>query len=82
MRKVIWPAAKRAGITKRIGWHTFRRSLATLLVGVGAPVKLTQEIMRHANSRITLELYAQSTMAAKQELQGRVVSEWDGAVSR
>ena len=40
MRKVIWPAAKRAGITKRIGWHTFRRSLASLLVGEGAPVKL------------------------------------------
>ena len=44
MRKVIWPAAKRAGITKRIGWHTFRRSLASLLIDVGAPVKLTQEI--------------------------------------
>jgi integrase len=76
MRKVIWPAAKRAGISKRIGWHTFRRSLATLLVGVGAPVKLTQEMMRHANARITLELYAQSTMTAKQELQAQIVSEW------
>jgi integrase len=60
MRKVVWPAAKRAGITKRIGWHTFRRSLATLLIDVGAPVKLTQGIMRHANSRVTLELYSKS----------------------
>jgi integrase len=76
MRKVVWPAAKRAGITKRIGWHTFRRSLATLLIDVGAPVKLTQEIMRHANSRVTLELYQQVSMTAKQELQARVVSEW------
>jgi integrase len=76
LRKVIWPAAKRAGISKRIGWHTFRRSLATLLVGKDAPVKLTQEFMRHANARVTLELYAQSTMRAKQELQSRVVSEW------
>jgi len=25
------PEAQRAGITKKIGWHTFRRSLATLL---------------------------------------------------
>jgi integrase len=78
MRKVIWPAAKRAGITKRIGWHTFRRSLATLLVGENAPVKLTQEMMRHANARITLELYAQSTMPAKQELQAQLVSKWNG----
>jgi integrase len=76
MRKVIWPAAKRAKITKRIGWHTFRRSLATLLIDVGAPVKLTQEIMRHANSRVTLELYQQVSMTAKQELHARVVSVW------
>jgi integrase len=76
MRKVIWPAAKRAGIQKRIGWHTFRRSLASFLVGRGADVKLTMEIMRHANPRITLELYAQSTMPAKQQLQAQVVSEW------
>src|SRR5208282_3134761 len=49
--------ASEAGITKRIGWHTFRRSLATLLIDVGALVKLTQEIMRHADSRVTIELY-------------------------
>jgi integrase len=76
MRKVVWPAAKRAGITKRIGWHTFRRSLASLLVCEGAPVKLTQEMMRHANARITLELYAQSTMPDKQALQAQLVSKW------
>jgi integrase len=76
MRKVVWPAAKRAGITERIGWHTFRRSLATLLIDVGAPVKLTQEIMRHANSRVTLELHQQVSMTAKQALQARVVAVW------
>jgi integrase len=78
MRKIIWPTAKRAGISKRIGWHTFRRSLATLLVGENAPVKLTHEMMRHANARITLELYAQSTMPAKQELQAQLVSKKSG----
>jgi hypothetical protein len=45
---------------------------------VNAPVKLTQEIMRHANARITLELYAQSTMPAKQQLQEQLVKEWRG----
>jgi integrase len=78
MRKVIWPAAKRAGITKRIGWHTFRRSLASLLVVESPDMKLTQEILRHANARITMELYAQSTMPAKQALQARLVSKWNG----
>lgn len=60
LRKIIRPAAERAGITKHIGWHSFRRSLATLLQANGASVKATQDIMRHASSRMTLELYAQS----------------------
>ena len=34
--------------------------------------------MRHANPRITLELYAQSTMPAKQQLQAQLVSKWNG----
>jgi len=65
LRKVIRPAAKRAGIAKLVGWHTLRRTMATMLVAQGTAVKLTQEMLRHANSRITLELYAQSNMAAK-----------------
>jgi integrase len=69
LRRIIRPAAIRAKITKSIGWHTLRRTLATLLVGQGTSIKLTQEILRHANSRITLELYAQSNMAAKLEAQ-------------
>jgi integrase len=69
LRKVIRPAAIRAKITKRIGWHAQCGTLATLLVGQGTLVKLTQEMLRHANSRITLELYAQSNMAAKLEAQ-------------
>jgi integrase len=78
MRKIVWPAAKRAGISKRIGWHTFRRSLASLLVVESPDMKLTQEILRHANARITMELYAQSTMPAKQELQAKLISKWNG----
>ena len=60
LRKVIHPAAVRAGITKHIGWHSFRRTLATLLQASGASVKATQDALRHASSRLTLELYAQS----------------------
>ena len=49
MREAIWPAANRAGIKKIIDWHTFRRSLASFLLGRGADVKLTMEILRHEN---------------------------------
>jgi integrase len=31
LSKVTRPAAKRAGIIKRVGWHTFRHTFATLL---------------------------------------------------
>jgi hypothetical protein len=61
----------------RIGRHTFRRSLATELVGKGAPVKLTQEIMRHANARNTLELYAQSMARMKRAIE-QMAESWSG----
>jgi hypothetical protein len=44
-----------------------RRTTTTLLVAQGVAVKLTQEMLRHV--RITLELYAQSSMAAKLQAQ-------------
>ena len=55
---VIRPAALRAGIGKRIGWHTFRHSFSSLLVANGENVKVVQELMRHANCRCTLEIYS------------------------
>ncbi len=57
LKRVIRPAAEAAGITKRIGWHTFRHSLATNLRSLGVDVKVAQELLRHANSRITLDIY-------------------------
>ena len=50
------PAAKRVGVTKALGWHSFRRTFATLLKGGGEDVKTVQELMRHASSRLTLDV--------------------------
>ncbi len=58
LRRHIRPAARRCGINKRIGWHTFRHSYATHLKANGEDVKVVQESLRHANSRITLDTYA------------------------
>src|ERR1035437_4651765 len=44
LKRHVLPAAKRAGITKKIGWHSFRRTLATLLQSSGASVKTTQTL--------------------------------------
>jgi integrase len=66
------PAAERAKLTQLIGWHTFRRSLATLLTSKREAVKVVQELMRHADPRITLELYAQGEEEAKRAAQEHV----------
>ena len=69
----LQPTARRLGITKTIGWHTFRRSYASLLISSGADVKVCQESLRHANVRITLGLYAQSLPQDKRAAQSKVV---------
>lgn len=74
LRRHILPAAERLGITKRIGWHTFRRTAATLLMSSGSSVKTTQELMRHSTADITLELYAQAVTKDKRDAQSALAS--------
>jgi site-specific recombinase XerD len=71
--KVIRPAAIKAGIRKKIGWHTFRHTYSTLLIANGENVKVVQELMRHASSRFTLEIYSQAQVIAKRQAQQRLV---------
>ena len=73
LQKIIRPAALRAGINKKIGWHTFRHTFSTLLIGNGENVKVVQELMRHASSRCKLEVYSQARLLAKRQAQQRVV---------
>ncbi len=66
LKKIIRPALKRANITgKVIGWHSFRHSLATNLRSLGVDVKTAQELLRHANSRTTMDLYTHAVSAEK-----------------
>lgn len=52
------PAVMKAGITEKlVSWHTFRHSLGSLLGRNGENIKVVQEILRHANSRITQDVY-------------------------
>lgn len=72
LKRHIWPGAERAGITKKIGWHSFRRTLATLLQHSGASVKTTQELLRHASPVVTLGTYAKAVTADKRNAQDSV----------
>jgi len=73
MRYHIQPAARRIGITKRIGWHTFRHTYSTLLRAAGVDVKVMQELLRHASSRVTMDTYTQAITSAKRKAQSSVV---------
>jgi integrase len=73
LSKIIRPAAVRAGIKKRIGWHTFRHTYSSALIANGENVKVVQELMRHASSRFTLEVYTQAKTQAKRDAQQRIV---------
>ena len=74
LKKIIRPALKQAGITaKVIGWHSFRHSLATNLRSLGVDVKVAQELLRHANSRTTMDLYTQAVSADKRAASQRQI---------
>ncbi len=56
-----------------IGWHTLRRSLATLLISNGENVKVTQSQLRHTTPTLTLGLYSQAVSADQQRAHAKVV---------
>ena len=73
LAKIIRPAVVRAGIKKRISWHTFRHTFSTLLIANGEDIKVVQELMRHGTARITVEIYSQAITNIKRRAQQRIV---------
>jgi integrase len=73
VKRYIKPVARKAGINKNIGWHTFRHPFGTLLKANGVDVETVQELLRHANSRITLDVYTQALNSNKRATQSKVV---------
>ena len=73
MRTIIRPAATKVGITQRIGWHTFRHTYSSLLRANKTDIKVTQELLRHASSRVTLDTYTQAVTTQKRRAQSSVI---------
>lgn len=71
--KILQPVARRVGIEKRIGWHTFRRTYSSLLAETGNDVKVVQELMRHSKLSTTMEVYTQAGMTKKRAAQRKAV---------
>jgi integrase len=74
LKRHVLPAANRAGITKKIGWHSFRRTLATLLQSQGASVKTTQDLLRHPSPLMTMGTYAKAVTAEKRQAQDAIAA--------
>jgi integrase len=74
LKRSIRPALERAGIVgKQIGWHNFRHSLATNLRAMGVDIKVAQELLRHANSRTTLDIYTRAVSQQKRDANTQMV---------
>ena len=73
MRTFIRPAAVKVGIVKAIGWHTFRHTYSSLLRQNRTDIKVTQELLRHASSRVTLDTYTQAVTLHKRKAQSDVM---------
>jgi integrase len=73
MRSFIRPAALKVGIMQRIGWHTFRHTYSSLLRQNRTDIKVTQELLRHASSRVTLDTYTQAVTLHKRKAQSDVI---------
>jgi integrase len=72
-RRNIAPAIKNAEINKpKLGWHTLRRSFASLLLSEGASLRVSMELLRHSTPDMTLATYAQTVGEEKREASGRV----------
>ena len=75
LEKSVRPALARIGVVgKRIGWHSFRHSLATNLRALGVDIKVAQELMRHSSCRTTLDVYTRAVDQQKREASLKVVS--------
>ncbi len=75
LKRIVKPAVKAAGLTKRIGWHTFRHSYSTLLRANGTDIKVQQELLRHSNVQTTLQVYTQAISEQKRAGHKQVVAQ-------
>ena len=75
MEDHVRPAAKRAGITKRIGWHTLRHRFGTPLKANGEDVATVQALMRHANVSVPMNMYVQTVTPAKRKAQRGIIKQ-------
>ena len=71
LRKNLPALVKRLGINKRVGRHTFRHTLSTLLRANGEDISVQTDLLRNS-AKVALEHYTQAIPEAKYAAQARV----------
>jgi integrase len=72
-QKKGFPMFRNRAVTDSGGWHTFRHTFATLLKANGEDIKTVQELLRHANVSVTMNVYAQGVTELKRHAHSRIM---------
>jgi integrase len=78
LKRHIRPVLERLKISKKIGWHSFRHGFSNLLRENKVEIKTIQDLLRHANSRITMDIYQQTVTEERRSAQKLVVNTFLG----
>jgi integrase len=62
-----------AGRFGAISGHTFRHTYRSWLDETGAPMKMQQELTRHASIQTTMNVYGQAMSSSKREANSKIV---------
>jgi len=68
----IQPATRRAGIQKKIGWHSFRHTSSTLVQSLGVDAKVVQELVRPVSFKTTMVGLRARELVVRHEGCGRI----------
>lgn len=73
LRYRIQPVALRLGLG-RLGWHDLRHTYRPWLDETGAPLKVQQELMRHADIRTAMNIYGAAMSESKRQANSKIVT--------
>lgn len=70
------PAPERGPVRKRLGldlrFHDLRHTCITLLLDLGAPVHVVQQITGHSDHGVTMKVYAHASLDEQRKALGRL----------